>query len=169
MTIKKKNDIININKGVGLLISTGDRVLVKEVDCLGKEVQPSCEIENGGIKMIVAIYAFENQYGGLHGMAHQLIVDVSDIEEAKEWASEESRQVMDSYSCIMESFQAEAESEGLEEDTDEYNEYIEECIQDNIGYQIWEVIDHYADLSTMESDFYNNKEEFVVMHCKEIE
>lgn len=118
--------------------------------------------------MIVAIHAFENQYGGLHGMCHSLIVEVEDVKAAEEWAAEESRQVMDSYNCIMESFESDAECDGVEEGTEEYDEYIEECIQSNIGYQIWEVIDRYAPLTEMEEDFYNNKDEFVKEHCREL-
>lgn len=119
--------------------------------------------------MLVAIYAFENQYAGLHGMAHYLIVEVDDEKAAQEWAEEESRSVMDSYGDIMEGFEDEAEGEGLEEGTEEYNEYIEECIQQNIGYQIWEIIDKYADIRTMEDDFYNDRDGFVKEYCREIE
>lgn len=119
--------------------------------------------------MVVAIYAFENQYNGLHGICSHRIVEVDDIKTAEEWAQEDSRNVMDSYGDILEGFESEAEGEGLEESTEEYNEYIEECIQMNIGYQLWEVIDRYASLSQMEEDFYNSQEEFVKKHCKEIE
>lgn len=119
--------------------------------------------------MVVAIYAFENQYCGLHGMCRHRIVEVEDIQTAEEWAQEESKEVMDSYGEILEGFENEAEAEGLEEGTEEYDEYIEECAQMNIGYQLWEVIDCYASLSQMEEDFYNSQEEFVKNHCKEIE
>lgn len=119
--------------------------------------------------MLVAIYAFENQYCGLHGMSHHLIVEVDDLKAAEEYASEESRSVIDSYSDILEGFEDEAESEGLEEGTEEYDEYIEDCIQQNIGYQIWEVVDRYASIEEMEDDFYNSRDEFVEKHCRELE
>ena len=51
--------------------------------------------------MVVAIHAFENIYGGLHGIEHYLIVEVDNIQQAEEWASEESKEVMESYSSIM--------------------------------------------------------------------
>lgn len=118
--------------------------------------------------MIVAIHAFENTYGGLHGIEHYLIIEVDNIQQAEEWASEESREVMESYSSIMEDFADSAENDGLEPDTEEYSQYIEECVQENIGYQIWEVIDCYDTIAQMEKDFYNNEDEFVKTHCKEL-
>lgn len=119
--------------------------------------------------MIVAIHAFENTYGGLHGIEHHRVVEVDDIQQAEEWASEESREVMESYGSIMEDFADSAESDGLEPDTEEYDQYIEECVQDNIGYQIWEVIDRYDTIEQMEEDFYNYRDEFVKNHCRELE
>lgn len=68
--------------------------------------------------MIVAIHAFENTYGGLHGIEHYLIVEVDNVQQAEEWASEESREVMESYSSIMEDFADSAENDGLEPDTE---------------------------------------------------
>lgn len=118
--------------------------------------------------MIVAIHAFENQYGGLHGIENHRIVEVEDRKAAEEWACEDSREVMQSYGDIMEGFKEEAENEGIERDSEEWNEYIEECANDNIGYAIWEVIP-YADTKTMERDFYNSREEFVKEHCRELE
>ena len=64
--------------------------------------------------MVVAIHAFENTYGGLHGIEHYLIVEVDNIQQAEEWASEESREVMESYSSIMEDFADSAENDGLD-------------------------------------------------------
>lgn len=119
--------------------------------------------------MLVAIQAIENEYGGLHGIEDLCIIEVSDIRAAECVAADMSRELMQNYCDILENFEEEASAAGLEEGTEEYNEYVEECINDNISYQIWEVVDVYADISTMDDDFYNNKEEFVKEHCKEIE
>lgn len=119
--------------------------------------------------MIVAIHAFENTYCGLYGIENHRVIEVDSIKEAEEWAAEESREVMDSYEDVMEGFINNAESYGLEEGTEEYDEYIEECIQENIGYQIWEVVDRYASLAEMENDFFNSKDEFIKNHCRELE
>lgn len=119
--------------------------------------------------MIVAIYACEGTYGGLHGINSQRIVEVSDRKEAEEWGEQDSRDVIDSYGSIYEDFKASAEGDGLEDGTEEFDEYIEECIQENVEYYLWEVVDCYADIETMERDFFNHKDEFVKEHCRELE
>lgn len=118
--------------------------------------------------MIVAIWAFENTYGGLHGIENHRIIDVEDVKTAESIACDDSRDVMQSYGDIIEDFYSDAKDEGLEPDSEEYDAYIEECINDNIAYVIWEVVDPYADIDTMEKDFYNNRNEFVKEHCREL-
>lgn len=119
--------------------------------------------------MIVAIHAFENQYEGLHGIESFCIVEVDNISQVEELAAEESRSIIESYESFLDDFVEQAESEGLEENTDEYSQYIEECIQENIAYRIWEVIKPYGSLKQMEEDFYNDQYDFVTKYCKEIE
>lgn len=118
--------------------------------------------------MIVAIHAFENTYGGLHGIENHRIIEVDTLQQAESIAMDDSREVMDSYEDIMEDFYSEAEDEGLERDSEEFEEYIAECVNDNIGYQIWEVVDQYDTLEVMEEDFYNSRDEFVKEHCREL-
>lgn len=119
--------------------------------------------------MIVAIWAFENTYGGLHGIENHRIVEVEDVKVAEEWAADDSREVMESYGDIISDFRVEAEAEGLDDGSDEFEAYVDECINDNIGYQIWEVVDRYATIEQMQEDFYNSTDEFVKEHCREIE
>ena len=119
--------------------------------------------------MVVAIHAFENSFGGLHGVDSHFIVEVDNIQQAENFASEESLEIMHSYDQITDDFYQEAESEGLEVDSEEYNQYIEECINSNIAYQIWEVVDCYDTFRKMQSDFYNDMDNFVKKHCRELE
>lgn len=121
--------------------------------------------------MIVAIWAFENTYGGLHGIESHLVINVADIKEAEEIAADESREVIENH-CMDEMrgyADAEVEAGEMEEDSDEYNDYVNECIEDDIGYQIWEIVDCYDTIEQMQEDFYNCREEFVKEHCREIE
>lgn len=117
--------------------------------------------------MIVAIYAFENMYGGLHGICNHRITEVDSMQEAWDLGVSDSMDVIDSYGDIMEGFEDSAEFEGLERDSDEWNAFIADCIEDNIDFQIWEVIP-YDTIKSMEEDFYNNQDDFVKNHCREI-
>lgn len=118
--------------------------------------------------MIVAIHAFENTYGGLHGIESHRIIEVDTVEQAEGIAMDDSRDVMYSYSSIIEEFQESADDEGFEPDSEEFETYVDECINDNIGYQIWEVIDRYDTIEQMEEDFYNSRDEFIKAHCREL-
>lgn len=119
--------------------------------------------------MIVAIHAIENTYNGLHGIESYHIFEVENIQEAERLASEESMEVMHAYENIIEDFYQNAEDEGLEEGSPEFDEYIDECIQENIDYEIWEVIDCYDTIEQMEEDFRNYDDEFIKEHCRELE
>lgn len=117
--------------------------------------------------MIVAIHAFENVYGGLHGIENHRIIEVDIFQQAESIAMDDSRDVMDTYE-IVEEFQSEAEDEGLDPRSEEFDTYVDECINDNVGYEIWEVVDRYDTLEVMEQDFYNDRDEFVKEHCREL-
>ena len=81
--------------------------------------------------MLFAIHAYEQMYGGLHGMDTYLITDAASEREAESIAVQESYEVMDSYSYIYESFEEAAEADGLEPYSDEWHDYIEEYKADN--------------------------------------
>ena len=72
---------------------------------------------------IYVIHAFENTYGGLHGIESWMI-EKTTKEIAVEIAIDESYNVMDSYSRICIDFEEAAEDEGLEPGTEEYDTYI---------------------------------------------
>lgn len=120
--------------------------------------------------MIVAIWAFENQYGGLHGIEHHRVVEVDGADIAEMYAIEESREVIENFCMdeIREYADAEADEGAFENGSDEYFQYIEDCIQDNIAYEIWEVVNCYDTIEQMQEDFYNNKEDFIEKYCREL-
>ena len=121
--------------------------------------------------MIVAIHAFDNTYCGLHGIEHHRIYEVDSMKEAEELASDESREVIESF--VMDEMTRQADTEvdfgTFEEGSDEYEQYVNDCIEEDIAYQIWEVVDNYATLEQMEEDFYNDKDSFIKEHCRELD
>jgi hypothetical protein len=119
--------------------------------------------------MVIAVYSFEGQYQGLHGICSHDIIQVDSIKEAREFASEMSRDVMNDYGDIMDEFYSQALDEGLEEGSDEFEEYVAECVDENVCYQLWRVTDIYASIEQMSRDFYMSPDEFVRDHCVEVD
>lgn len=120
--------------------------------------------------MIVAIYAYEGQYQGLHGISDTAVVEVDDMNAATELAMQMSEDVMYNYSQIIDEFREEAYEQGYEEDTEESEEYIQECINTNIMYEIYEVVknlDDFDGYDSLEQEFYQQREIFIDRHCEE--
>ena len=116
--------------------------------------------------MLFAIHAYEQMYSGLHGMDTYLITDAASEGEAESIAIQESYEIMDSYSDIYESFEEVAESDGLEPYSDEWDDYIEECKADNVGYEIYPITNITNEsIEELEEKFYNETETFIKKYC----
>ena len=50
--------------------------------------------------MLVYIFAYEDSYGGLHGIYDADVVEVQDMEEANEYGYEMALGVVESYGCF---------------------------------------------------------------------
>ena len=50
--------------------------------------------------MLVYIFAYEDSYGGLHGIYDANVVEVQDIKEADEYGYEMAQDVVESYDCF---------------------------------------------------------------------
>ena len=50
--------------------------------------------------MLVYIFAYEDSYGGLHGIYDADVVEVQDMEEANEYGYEMAQGVVESYHCF---------------------------------------------------------------------
>ena len=61
--------------------------------------------------MLVYIFAYEDSYGGLHGMHNEDVVEVQDMEEANEYGYEMAQDVVESYGCFDEDKDIEQELE----------------------------------------------------------
>lgn len=115
---------------------------------------------------LFAIYAYENLYDGLHGKNVTAVVEALNEEEAKDYAKEMAYGVIDSCSDIIESFQDDAESKGLEKNTDEYDEFILDCINEDICYDIYPIVkETNLSLEALNDKFYNNPSEFLKEFC----
>lgn len=115
--------------------------------------------------MIVAIYACECTYGGLHGIYSKAVLEVSDIEEARDIAVQMSYEVMDSYEFIVEDIEAEIEyaihEQGDERDYDEIaNEYYSERVEYMIYVPSPELIKG-KDISALDEEFYQDEDTFL--------
>ena len=94
---------------------------------------------------IYLIYACEQNYGGLHGMYDWNICECDSKQEAEELGEYMSHEVMETYSCIMDSLYEQA-NEYIENDTIDENErndlfdsYVEELMMENVEYRIYEL------------------------------
>lgn len=115
--------------------------------------------------MVFAIKAYENRYGGLHGIYDLDIVYSDDITSVEEYAEHMSRELINS--DIYDEIVNEAEAEGCAKDTEEFEYYIEQAVNEDIAYNIWEIVDPYEYYS-MCSDFANAPNTFIKNHCKEL-
>lgn len=114
-----------------------------------------------------AIYAFDNAYGGLHGYESYAIVDCKDQEEAELAGAEMSREVINDFGLIDDEMEAYVNSEDYDEE--ESYDYENELIEEDIAYQIYEIIDTKGiSDEILEIEFYNDKEEFIKNYCKMI-
>lgn len=100
--------------------------------------------------MRVAIYAYENIYGGLHGINSGGVFDVDSMEEAEGIGREYSYDIFDSYSSFFEE---------LPEDEDEFAELIDfniYHIKDSVNLSVRELDAEFAR---------NDIKDFVEMYC----
>lgn len=115
--------------------------------------------------MLYAIYADEAMYCGLHGMYTTQVVECPSLEEAEEIGLEESRRVMESYNCIIESIYEQA-SEEYEEWSHEWEDMVNEIMEENTSYQVFEIKDSKGkSIQELDEEFYNDKESFIKEYC----
>ena len=113
-----------------------------------------------------AIYAYEDIYGGLHGIHELAVVEVGSKKNAEEIANEMAISVIDSYGGVTESFEDEAYNEGYEPDTEEWQDYIDECYRDDISYEIYKVTKETNEsLEELDNKFNNDPEGFLEEYC----
>ena len=103
----------------------------------------------------------------MHGFESYAIADFGDLKEAEMTGAEMSREVINDYGLIDDDMEEYINSEDYDEETSYEYEY--ELIEEDIAYDIYEVIDTKG-LSDeeLESEFWNDKENFIKNYCKMI-
>ena len=87
---------------------------------------------------IYAIKAYENMYGGLHGMYDTFVGEFDSLKDANETGVQMSYEVMESYGCIEEAIADLAES--YEDDNEEMYEQV---AAENVAYSVWKLLPDY--------------------------
>lgn len=82
-----------------------------------------------------AVYAYEDTYGGLHGINSKFIVEGT-YSDATEAAYDQSIYLIEEYADIYEGFRAQAENDGFVPGTEDYDEYIQDCYDEDVAYEI---------------------------------
>lgn len=118
--------------------------------------------------MKIAIYACDYMYGGLHGIEDFWVGEVNDLKEAETIGGQMSRGVISSFDFIEEDFNERAEEEGIEFDTEEYWNRLEELIVEDIEYYIYIIKNTDKSDKELYDMFYNDKEEFIENYCEEV-
>lgn len=118
--------------------------------------------------MLVAIYAYEQIFCGLHGMCTHTVVEVANEEEAEEYAIAESIDVITSYSEIMENLEENYHYEYDDNEEEFEDEILDELINDDVAYEIYKITKETTEsLEQLNQKFYRDPEGFLEEYCKE--
>lgn len=114
---------------------------------------------------VYAIYAYEQNYGGLQGMYNRYLYIANDDKEAEAEAGQASHEVINSYSSIRDDFESDAYDEGYRPGTEEWDEYIEERENESICFEVSvlniSVEEAEKNWKELNDEFYNTPEEFL--------
>ena len=119
--------------------------------------------------MVVIIEAYEQMYGGLHGIEDIEIMKVKDISEAMEIGRQMSYDLIQSYGLE----EIYLRYEDLEDMDDyEFSECLDEIVEENLGYNAYRIIMSESeeeklsdkDLRQWTENYYNDRDEFKMKH-----
>ena len=118
-----------------------------------------------------AIIAFDELYGGLHGMFTEAVVEGTE-EEAKEYAKELSMEVIQDcsaiYDIIENDIQDYLETESIDPYSNEADEIRNEFYDNDIAYELYELDETLINccIGELEEKFYNDKDAFLAKYQK---
>lgn len=118
-----------------------------------------------------AIIAFDELYGGLHGMCTKKVVEGTE-EEAKEYAEELSMEIIQDYSAIYDTIENDIqdylETESIDPYSNEADEIRNEFYNDDIAYELYELDETLINcgIGELEEEFYNDKDAFLAKYQK---
>lgn len=115
---------------------------------------------------LFAVRAYENIYGGLHGMESLSVIEVETEEEANDYAYDEAISIINDYSEIFKDFEQEAEEAGLDPNSDEWCEFIDERIDEDVSWELFEITKETNEsLDVLNEKFYNDPDTFIEEYC----
>ena len=114
--------------------------------------------------MLYAIDAKEQIYDGLHGIRTLIVDDFEDERYAEECGEEASRDLIESYCYDYLKDEASAELS----DNDDFDEFMEELIEDDIDFAVYKIKDEYQKQNPgdLEGLFYEDPDEFIKKYCE---
>lgn len=118
-----------------------------------------------------AIIAFDNLYGGLHGMCTGAVVEGTE-EEAREYAEELSMEIIQDCSAIYDTIERDIQdylkTESIDPYSNEADEIRNEFYDDDIAYELYELDEALINccIGELEEEFYNNKDAFLAKYQK---
>ena len=97
---------------------------------------------------IYMIHAMENLYHGSHGMEDICILEAVNKNGLDSLGKEMSREVMESYGDIeetlLENAREEADFDGIDEDSVEFENILEEQYEENVEYYIYQLSNEFT-------------------------
>ena len=116
---------------------------------------------------LFAIKAYDQIYGGLQGMIKKEVIEATSLEEAENYGKECSIDVINDWEEILENFENNALFDDIEEDSEEWDEYINSCINEDIAYEVYEITEETNEsLENLNEKFYSDEEYFLKKYCK---
>ena len=116
--------------------------------------------------MLYVIRAYEQSYGGLHGIETWCAYKADSLQDVEEYASELSRELMGNYSFIEEALEEQAEFYCDDPDDEEaFNNAYDEAMEENIAYSIWEVQDEENGIIEINKFLSSDPEGYVSEKC----
>lgn len=120
--------------------------------------------------MKVFIYAYDDLYGGLHGMYDYIFCEADSYKEAEETAIDLSCGVIGSYYDITEQLEEDADACSDDRDSDEWSSAYDEAVLQDTAYEIYALKDEVKDKAQEELDKLIDNEGvrgFIDKYCEE--
>ena len=114
--------------------------------------------------MLYAIDAREQIYDGLHGIRTLIVDDFEDEQEAEGCGWEASRDLIESHCWDY----LKEEVENQLEEGDDFDDFMQEAIDDDIDYAVYKIKDEYQKQipGDLEGFFYEDPDEFIEKYCE---
>ena len=119
--------------------------------------------------MLYVIHAFDERYGGFHGLEDWSIWDCENEIEAESIAWENSMDIINGFSCIYEELEEEIEdniSDDMSED--DIEQLRSDVYEEDVAYNVWEIDKDIAkeyDINVLENMLNNYPEDFIEKYC----